>query len=80
MIGESQLVIQALNTSNIPEDVKIRQMVKRIHSLRSSFQNFDAFHVLRKYNAQAGLAANATSSLARGTLDLNGGISWSPIP
>ena len=80
VIKDSRLVIQTLNASNLPEDVKIRQMVKKIHSLRLSFQNLDAFHVLRKNNVRADLTANAASSLAQGILDLNGSISWSPIP
>ena len=80
VIGDSRLVIQTLNANNLPEDVKIRQMVKRIHSLRLSFQNVDAFHVLRENNVWADLATNAATSLARGILDSNGNISWSPIP
>ena len=77
VIGDSRLVIQALNSSNLPEDMKIRQLIKKIQSMSSFFQNFEAFHVLRSKNA---LAANTASSLARGTLDLNGCKTWSTIP
>ena len=80
VIEDSRLIIQTLNASNLPEDIKIWQMVKRIHSLRLSFQNIDAFHVLRKNNVWSDFVANAATSLARGILDSNGNISWSPIP
>ena len=75
VFGDSRLVIQTLNASNLPEDIKIWQMVKRIHSLRLSFQNLDSFHVLRENDVQADLAANAATSLAQGILNSNGNIS-----
>ena len=76
VIGDSRLVSQALNSGNLPEDMKILHMIKKIQSI-SSFQTFEAFHMLWSKNAWA---ANMTSSLARGTLDLNGRKTWSPIP
>ena len=71
VIGDSRLVIQALNSGNLPEYIKIRQMIKKIQILSSFFQKFDSFHVLRKNNAWDDLETNAASSLVQGTLDLN---------
>ena len=71
LIGDSRLVIQALNTSSPLEDLKIRQLIKKIQSLFSSFQKIETFHVLRKNNKLADLAANQDSSLDKGVLPLN---------
>ena len=71
VIGASGLVIQALITSSPPKDLKIRQLIKKIQSLFSSFQKIETFHVLRKNNKLADLAANQDSSLDKGVLPLN---------
>ena len=72
VIGDFRLVIQALNLGNLPEDMKIQQILKKIYSFITFFQKFKSYHVLRSKNSLVDLAANHASSLDRGILDING--------
>jgi ribonuclease HI len=80
VIGDSQLLIQALVTNSLPSQMKIRQILKKIQRLSKSFRKIDFFHVLQLLNGEADKAAKAATPLGKGLLSLNGTMLFSPIP
>lgn len=71
VFGDSRLIIQAMNSQNIPSQVQLAPILKKIRLLLSKFHKISFYHVLRKLNSQADLAANLGSLRRRRSLLVN---------
>jgi ribonuclease HI len=80
VIGDSQILIQAMVTNTLPTQMNLCHILKKIMRLSRSFQKIDFFHVLRHLNAEADQAAKAATHLSRGQLSLNGTLVFVPLP
>jgi hypothetical protein len=80
VIGNSQILIQAMVTNTLPTQMNLCNILKKIMWLSRSFQKIDFFHVLRHINAEADQAAKATTHLSKGQLSLNGTLVFIPLP
>jgi hypothetical protein len=80
MIGDSRFLIQALVTNSLPNQMKLRKILKKIQRLSKSFRKIDFFHVLWHLNGEADQVAKAATPLSKELLSLNGTLSFAPIP
>jgi hypothetical protein len=72
VIGDSKILIQAMVTNTLPNQMNLRQISKKILWLSHSFHKIDFFHVLRQLNGEADQAAKAATPLSKGQLSING--------
>jgi ribonuclease HI len=68
VIGDSRLLIHALVTNSLPNQMKLQQLLKKIQRLSKSFRKIDFFHVLRHLNGEADQAAKVATPLSNGLL------------
>jgi ribonuclease HI len=80
VIGDSRILIQALATNTLPNQMNLRKITKKILWLSHSFHKIDFFHVLRQLNSEADQAAKATTPLSKGQLSINGLLLFDPLP
>jgi ribonuclease HI len=80
MIGDFQILIQAMVTNLLPNQMKLRQIFKKIQRLSNSFRKIDFFHVLTHLNGKADQSVNGATPLSKGQLSLNGTLSFTPLP
>jgi ribonuclease HI len=80
VIGYSQILIQAMVTNSLPNQMKLWQLLNKIQQLSKSFQNINFFHVLRQLNGEADHAAKAATPLNKGQIYFNGTFSFTPFP
>jgi ribonuclease HI len=66
VIGDSQILIQAMVTNSSPNQMKLQKIFKKIQRLSNSFRKIEFFHVLRHLNDEADQATNATAPLIKG--------------
>jgi len=71
VFGDSKLIIQALVTSHLPKQLKLKHLIRKIRALLSSFNLVKFYHVLRTLNGEADHAANVASTMNKGSLRLN---------
>jgi ribonuclease HI len=71
VLGDSRVIIQALNQSSILENALFQHSLDKIKLLMRQFQTIQIFHVLRENNSQADEEANMGASLGQGILLLN---------
>lgn len=71
VVGDSRLVIHSLNTMNLPPSIHLHQILRRTFLLLPLFQDIKFYHVMRKNNEQADIAANEAITLGKGTLKVN---------
>jgi ribonuclease HI len=80
VVGDSRLIIQSIIAQRLPSNCRLRQILRKIQVLLSSFRHIDFFHVLRKHNDAADQAANEALPLGKGYICLNGDVNPFPIP
>ena len=68
VIGDSRLIIQALNGGRRGENERTERIINRIRFMAKRFKKIEFFHVLREFNGLADTAAN--KSLAIDCYDL----------
>jgi ribonuclease HI len=71
VFGDSRLLIQAMITTPKSSNLKLTNLVKRIHLLSHSFQKIEFFHILRSLNSEADREANKETLLNKGDLLVN---------
>jgi ribonuclease HI len=80
IIGDSRLIIKAINCQTQTQSAKLNNLLRKIRLLLANFNFYEVFHVLRKLNAKANVEANKGVLLEPGTLILNGMMSNVDIP
>ena len=68
VLGDSRIVIQEIVEGTLPNQLHLKQLIKRIQSLVRFFHKVEFFHVLRMHNKEADLVANLGSTLSLGSL------------
>ena len=66
--------------NSLPNQLHLRNLIKKIKILALSFLKIDFFHVLRLHNKEAKLATNLGSTLGLGSLLINGINSFCATP
>ena len=72
VVGDSRVIIQAVNTKVLPSSSHLNQILRRILEMLPNFQFIEFFHALRAFNEPADRAANDAIGLSQGTLVING--------
>jgi ribonuclease HI len=80
VIGDSRLLIQALNQNTRVANGQLKHVIDKIMILRRRFQSIQLFHVLRGNNAQADEEANTGARLEKSIMILNGTTVEGSIP
>ena len=79
-IGDSSIIIQALNLKKAPKNMILAHYFRKVLNQLKDFEDIKFFHVLRTFNQGADHEANIGTSLNRGTLLINGIKHHDPIP
>ena len=72
MFEDSRLIIQALNTSNMPSQMRLSEIIRKIHIIIPSFHKIQFFHILRGLNGEFDFLANDVIRLCKMFLVTNG--------
>ena len=72
VLGDSRIVIQEIVKGTLPNQLHLRQLIKKIQVLALYFHKIDFYHILRIHNKEANLAANVGTTLIPGSLLING--------
>ena len=80
VFGDSKLIIQALRSKNLPANIFLISILKKILLLASKFKEISFFHILRGLNEQADLEANKAAVPDISILVVNGRDSLCNIP
>ena len=71
VIGDSRLIIQAMNGKSQGINLRLSKSIKRIQSISRTFRHLEFFHILRELNAKADQAANKAINLQANELYAN---------
>ena len=71
VFGDSRIIIHALTHHSSPSNLRLQQTLRRIQALILTFRHLEFFHILRKLNSEADLAANEVVPLSKGDLLIN---------
>jgi ribonuclease HI len=66
VFGDSRIIIQALSSKNLTSHMRLRQILKKIKLLMTTFQSIQLFHILRELNGEADKEANKAVLLSKG--------------
>ena len=66
VIGDSQIVINAMVSNSLVLDLNLSRLITRIKGLENTFQNLKYYHVLRTHNKEADIEANKATHLSAG--------------
>ena len=80
VIGDSQIIINAMVSNSPASDLKLSRLIIRIKGLGNYFQNLRCYHVLRIHNKEADIEANKGSLLSSRVNMKDEEESWEPIP
>jgi ribonuclease HI len=80
VIGDSQIIINAMVSNSPASDLKLSRLIIRIKGLGNYFQNLRYYHVLRIHNKEADIEANKAALLSAGVKMKDEEESWEPIP
>ena len=80
IIGDSRIIIQALNLKKAPNNMELAHYYRKVISQMNAFEEVKFYHVLRNLNQNADHEANMGVSLSKGVLCLNGNNNHVPIP
>ena len=53
VIGDSHLIIQAMNGKSQGKNLRLSRLIKRIQSISRTFQHLEFAHILRELNTKA---------------------------
>ena len=71
VIGDSRLIIQAMNGKIQGINLRLSRLIKRIQSISRTFCHLEFFHILRELNAKADKATNKAINLQTNELYAN---------
>jgi ribonuclease HI len=78
VLGDSRILIQALNQNTRVANGQLQHVIDKINVLRRQFHSIQLFHVLRWNNAQVDEEANVGARLEKGCMRFNGVlVEWS---
>ena len=80
VIGDSQIIINAMVSNSPASDLKLARLISRIKGMENDFQKLSYYHVLRTHNKQADIEANKATLLSTGVKMKDEEESWEPIP
>ena len=80
VIGDSRLIIQALNGGRRGKNERIERMINRIRSMVKMFRKIEFFHVLRELNVLVDIAANKSIVVGLNDLIVNSIVSMDIPP
>ena len=80
IMGDSRIIIQALNLNKAPNSMELAHYYRKFISQMNAFEEVKFFHVLRNLNQNADHEANLGVSLSKGVLCLNVVNNHVPIP
>ena len=71
VLGDSQIIIQAMNGESYFRNLRLVRQINRIKSRSKSFRQIEFFHILHELNALADHAANKSMTAGRNVLYVN---------
>ena len=71
VIGDSRLIIQAMNGKSQGINLRLSRLIKRIQSISKTFRHLEFFHILHELNAKADQASNKAINLSDNELYAN---------
>ena len=71
MLGDSRLIIQAMNGTSQCQNLRLSRLLKRILFISRSFQHLEFFHILCKLNFKEDQATNKAIALCINELYVN---------
>ena len=80
VIGDSRLIIQAMNGEKMGKNERTERLIKRIRSMAKRFRKIEFFHVLRDLNEKADRAANKFIAIGCYELNVNSEVSMDISP
>ena len=80
VIGDSRLIIQAMNGGKRGKNERTERLINRIRSMAKRFRKIEFFHVLRELNEKADSAANKFIVVGCYELDVNSKVSMEIPP
>ena len=80
VFGDSKLIIQTLRSKNLPSNIFLIAIIKKILLIAAKFKVISFYHILRGLNDKADLEANKAAMLDRNVLAVNGRESLCIIP
>ena len=80
VLGDSQIIINAIVSNSPALDLKLARLIVRIKGLENTFQKLNFYHVLRTNNKEADIEANKAALLSAGIKMKDEEESWEPIP
>jgi ribonuclease HI len=80
VFGDSRIVIQALISKNLPSHMRLRQILKKIKLLLTTFHSIQLFHILWELNGEADKEANKAALLRKGVLSIDGNKGYDNLP
>ena len=63
VIGDSRLIIQAMDGKIHGINLRLSILIKRIQSISRTFRHLEFYHILRELNAKADQATNKATNL-----------------
>jgi len=78
--GDSRIIIQAINNRSRSSNLQLNQILQRIIRFLPNFTHLEFYHILRKLNSEADLAANEATLLSKGSLLINYEQSYMLLP
>ena len=75
VIGDSRLIIQAMNGGKRGKNERMERLIKRIRFMAKRFRKIEFFHVLRDLNEKADRAANKFIAIGCYELNVNSEVS-----
>ena len=80
IIGDSRIIIQALNLKKAPNNMGLAHYHWKVIALMKEFEEVKCYHVLQNLNHIADHEANIGASLSKGVILVNGIENHEPIP
>ena len=72
VFGDSNVIIQSLRSKNLPSNILLNAIIKKILLIAAKFKVISFYHILRGLNDKADLEANKAAMLDRNVLAVNG--------
>ena len=79
-IGDSRIIIQALNLKKAPKNMGLAHYYRKVIAQLKEFEEIKCYHILRNLNQMANHEANIGASLSKGVILVNGTENHEPIP
>jgi hypothetical protein len=76
---DSKVIIQALKTRRKPNNIKLRQMLRKLTQLLYNFKEVNFYYILRGLNTQADSEANRGAAIGKAALLVNDDEIFAPI-